>query len=92
MDQKTLLTEDGKKGQKIHQLSLQVRLPMFTEGRKRKDITTPTFTDDELATFTEGELLMFIEGRKNRIILTFTEGEVPMFTEGRKRKYNTNVH
>ena len=41
------------KGQRIHQLLPKTKLPMFSEGRKRKEITTPTFTDGELPTFTE---------------------------------------
>ena len=43
---------------------MKAKLPTFTEGRKRKEISTPTFTDGELTTFTDGNLPTFTEGRK----------------------------
>ena len=51
------------KSQMIRQLLLKAKLPMFTEGRKRKEITIPTFTDGDLPTF--------IEGNKKIIITNF---------------------
>ena len=64
------------KSQRIHQVLLKAKLPTFNEGRKRKGITTPMFTDGELPTF--------IECREKKS-LTFTDNELPAFTEGREK-------
>ena len=59
---------------------------MFTEGRKRKEITTLMFTDSGLPMFIEG-------GEKRHIItLTFTNSELPTFTKGSKKITITNFH
>ena len=47
---------------------------MFTEGRKRKEKTTPTFTNGEIPTFTEG---------REKISSMFNDDELPTFAEGR---------